>query len=165
MGKGSTDSHGAEQRGPQTLQATALVHEAWLRLGGDEQPKWMDRSHFYRAVAEAMRHILVDRARRRQRIRHGGGLKRIDLDAWNWERLDRSRVAANDRALLVVDEALEKFALEDPQTTHLVKLRFFAGMTIREAAKVLGLSLRTAHRRLAYAEAWLGREIRRNLAA
>ena len=79
----------AGQYGPQTLQATALVHEAWLRLGGDEQPEWNDRTHLFAAVAEAMRHILVDRARRRQRMRHGGGLQRVDLEAWNWEGSDR----------------------------------------------------------------------------
>ena len=152
------------QYGPQTLQATALVHEAWLRLGGDEQPHWNDRNHMVAAVADTMRHILIDRARRRQRLRHGGGLKRVDMDAWNWERLDPARAQANDETLLVVDEALERFALSDAQTAKLVRLHFFAGLTVDEAAEVLGLSKRTAERRLAYARAWLSREIRRSLA-
>ena len=155
----------AGQNGPQTLQATALVHEAWLRLGGDEHPDWTDRTHLFAAVAEAMRHILVDRARRRQRIRHGGGLQRVDLDAWNWERLDSSKSAVHDEALLAMHESLEKLASADPQTANLVKLHFFAGLTVYEAAEAVGVSLRTAERRLAYARAWLGREIRRGLAA
>ena len=155
----------AGQFGPQTLQATALVHEAWLRLGGDDQPRWNDRNHMVAAVAETMRHILIDRARRRQRLRHGGGLKRIDMDAWNWERLDPARAEANDETLLVVSEALERFALSDPAAANLVKLHFFAGLTVHEAAEVVGDSKRTAERRLAYARAWLSREIRRSLAA
>jgi len=155
----------AGQQGLQTLQATALVHEAWLRLGGDEQPEWTDRTHFYAAVAEAMRHILVDRARRRKRIRHGGGLKRVDLETWNWEGSEPSRAAAHDEALLVVHEALEKFAIGDPQTVKLVKLRFFAGLSVREAAEAMELSERTVRRRIAYARAWLGLEIRSAFAA
>jgi len=155
----------AGQQGLQTLQATALVHEAWLRLGGDEQPEWTDRTHFHAAVAEAMRHILVDRARRRKRIRHGGGLKRVDLETWNWEGSEPSRAAAHDEALLVVHEALEKFAIGDPQTVKLVKLRFFAGLSVREAAEAMELSERTVRRRIAYARAWLGLEIRSAFAA
>lgn len=155
----------ADQYAPQTLQATALVHEAWLRLGGDVQKPWSDRNHMVAAVADTMRHILIDRARRRQRIRHGGGLKRIDMDAWNWESLDPDRAQTNDEALLVVDDALERFALSDPQSAQLVKLRFFGGLTVRESAEVVGLSERTAERRLAYARVWLSREIRRSLAA
>ena len=193
MGSSSTDSHGpgrhggdsrvdltttlygelrklaaarmAGQHGPQTLQATALVHEAWLRLGGDEQPQWANRAQFFAAVAEAMHNILVDRARRRQRIRHGGGLRKIDLDTLNWERLDSSKAAAHDAALLVVHEALEKFLMGNPQPTKLVKLHYFAGLSVREAAEIVELSKRTAERRLAYACAWLGREIRRGQAA
>ena len=155
----------ARQYGPQTLQATDLVHEAWLRLGGDEQPQWDNRAHFFGAVAEAMRNILVDRARRRQRIRHGGDLQRVELKTLNWERLDSLRAAADDEALLAMHEALEKFARGDPQTAELVKLHFFAGLTIREAAEAMELSERTAMRRLAYARAWLGLEVRRELAA
>jgi RNA polymerase sigma factor (TIGR02999 family) len=155
----------AGQYGPQTLQATALVHEAWIRLGGDEQPHWSNQAHFFGAVAEAMRNILIDRAQRRQRIRHGGGLQRVDLETWNWERLDSSEVAAYDEALIAMHEALGKFAVGDPQTAKLVKLHFFTGLTIREVAEALGISERTAKRRLAYARAWLGLEVRRGLAA
>jgi len=155
----------AGQYGPQTLQATALVHEAWLRLGGDEQPQWDNRAHFFGAVAEAMRNILIDRAQRRQRIRHGGGLQRVDLETMNWERLDSSESAAFDEALLAMHEALEKFGVGDPQTAELVNLHFFTGLTIREAAEAMELSERTAKRRLAYARAWLGLEVRRGLAA
>ena len=155
----------AGQYGPQTLQATALVHEAWLRLGGDEQPEWNDRTHFFAAVAGAMRHIFVDRARRRKRIRHGGGLQRIDIDAWNWELADPGKAAANDEAILMVNGALEEFAAVDPQTAELINLHFFAGLTISEAAEVMGLAVRTTKRRIAYARAWLGREIRRGQAA
>jgi RNA polymerase sigma factor (TIGR02999 family) len=155
----------AGQPGDQTLQATALVHEAWLRLGGDEQPKWNDQTHFFATVAETMRHILVDRARRRQCLRHGGGQQRVDLEAWNWERLTPAHAERHDRALLIVDEALEEFENAHPNSTRLVKLHFFAGLTIREAAEAVGLSLRTAHRRLAFAELWLGRQIRKNRSA
>jgi RNA polymerase sigma factor (TIGR02999 family) len=155
----------AGQYGPQTLQATDLVHEAWLRLGGDEQPEWDNRAHFFGAVAEAMRNILVDRARRRQRIRHGGGQQQVAMETWNWEQLGSSEAAANDETLIAMHEALEKFATGDPQTAKLVKLHFFTGLTIREAAEALGISERTAKRRLAYAQAWLGLEVRRGLAA
>jgi RNA polymerase sigma factor (TIGR02999 family) len=151
----------ARERGPQTLQATALVHEAWLRLGGDEQPDWKNRAHFFGAAAEAMRRILIERARRRQRIRHGGGMRRVELETWNWERLDPNAARERDEGLLLVHEALERFATGDPATSELVKLHFLAGMKIREAADALGISLRTAERRLAYARAWLGREVRR----
>jgi RNA polymerase sigma factor (TIGR02999 family) len=134
-------------------------------LGGDEQPEWANRAQFFSAVAKTMHNILVDRARWRQRIRHGGRLQRVDLDTLNWERLDSSKAAAHDAALLVVHEALEKLLMGNPQTTKLVKLHYFAGLPIREAADIVGLSERTAERRLAYARAWLGREIRRNQAA
>ena len=155
----------AQQNGPQTLQATALVHEAWLRLGGDEHPEWKNRTHLFAAVAEAMRHILVDRARRRQRIRHGGGLQRVNIDAWNWELADPAAAAANDEALLIVNDALELLVAGDPETARLVKLHFFAGLTVRETAETVGLPLRTTERRIAYARAWLGRELRRGMAA
>ena len=145
----------AGQYGPQTLQATALVHEAWLRLGGDEHPQWNDRNHMFAAVAETMRHILIDRARRRRRLRHGGDLQRVDMDAWNWERLAPSRARANDEVLLVMNEALEKLAATDEQTAELIKLCFFAGLPVEEIAEAMEMSKRTTERRLAYARAWL----------
>ena len=155
----------AAQPGPQTLQATALLHEAWLRLGGEAQPHWNDRRHYFAAVAEAMRHILVDRARRRRRIRHGGELRRVDLDAWNWEALEPAEAAAHDDTLLVVQESLERLTRMDPEAAEVVKLHYFAGLTVPEVAETLGLSQRTAERRLAFARAWLARRIREEFAA
>ena len=154
----------AGEYGTQTLQATALVHEAWLRLGGDKQPQWSNRAYFFGAVAEAMRRILVDRARKRRRIRHGGGLRRVDLETWNWEGSEPSKAAARDEALLLLNEALDRLAIGNPQSAELVKLHFFVGLTVREAAEAMELSERTTRRRLAYARAWLGRELRRGLA-
>ncbi len=155
----------AKQYGPQTIQATALVHEAWLRLGGDEQPQWDNRAHFFGAVAKAMRNILIDRARTRQRIRHGGDLKRVDLETWNWERLEPSKTQTDDKVMLALHEALEQLEVEDPETAKLAELHFFAGLTIREAAEAVNLALRTAERRLDFVRVWLGREVRRSLAA
>ncbi len=143
----------------QTLQATALLHEAWLRIGGDQQPKWNNRAHFFSAVAQAMRHVLVDRARKRQSMRHGGGMRRVDLECWNWEATDPWEIDQNDKLILVVDEALDKLNTEDQETANLVKLHYFAGLSIRETAKALGLPLRTVERRLAFARTWLGYEI------
>jgi RNA polymerase sigma factor (TIGR02999 family) len=139
----------------QTLQPTALVHEAWLRLGGAAQPSWQNRAHFFAAAAEAMRRILIDRARRRQAQRHGGGQQRVDLgDAELAATLD------NDNLLIAVNEALEKFAASDPQKAELVKLRYFAGLTLEDAARTLEISEPTAKRWWAYAKAWLHREIK-----
>ena len=149
----------ALQLGTQTLQATALLHEAWLRLGGDEQPKWESRAHFFSAVAEAMRHILVDRARRRQCVRHGGALQRVDMDLLNWEEMEASQIEETDRAILLVDEVLETLSLGDPETANLIKLRYFAGLSNAEAAEVLSLSTRTVDRRIAFAHSWLKQEI------
>lgn len=134
-----------------TLQPTALVHEAWLRLGANEQPAWENRSHFFGAAAEAMRRILVDRARRRNRVRHGGGQERVDLD-------DLPIQAANssdDERLLIVDESLDALAAEDPLKSEIVKLRFFVGLTAREVAEVLGVTERTVERHWAFARVWL----------
>jgi RNA polymerase sigma factor (TIGR02999 family) len=143
----------------QTLQATALVHEAWLRLGGDEQPAWQNRAHFFAAAAEAMRRILIDNARRKKAARHGGQAERVALD------LDSLELAAglDDEQLLALHEALERLAAHDAVKAELVKLRFFAGLTMEEAAKVLGLSEPTAKRFWAYARAWLYREIKTNI--
>ena len=140
----------------QTLQPTALVHEAWLRLGGDRQPAWQNRAHFFGAAAEAMRRILIDRARSRQALRHGGGQERIDVDD-----LELAAAAANDNQLLAVHDALDKLATQDPRKAELVKLRYFAGMTIEEAALALGISEPTAKRWWTFARTWLFQEIRR----
>jgi RNA polymerase sigma factor (TIGR02999 family) len=145
----------ANAAGPQTLQPTALVHEAWLRLVAKEsEPKFQDRTHFFAAAAEAMRHILIDRARRKQTLRHGGGQKRVD--AADLE----IATPADDEELLEVNEALERLATADPAKAELVKLRYFVGMTIEEAAAALGISEPTAKRRWALARAWLFNEIR-----
>jgi RNA polymerase sigma factor (TIGR02999 family) len=143
----------AQQAPDQTLQPTALVHEAYLKLLGDGSHSWQDRRHFFAAAAEAMRHILVDRARRKASIRHGGGQQRVDLD--------RVVVATEttDENILRINEALEKLAAHDTPAAELVKLRFFAGLTFPQAAKVLGLSERTAKRLWAYARAWLFQEM------
>jgi RNA polymerase sigma factor (TIGR02999 family) len=138
----------------QTLQATALVHEAWLRLGGDRQPAWQNRAHFFAAAAEAMRRILIDRARRKQAERHGGGAQHVDLDGLEIP------AAMDDEQLLAVHEALDRLAAHDAVKAELVKLRFFVGLTIEETAEVLGLSAPTAKRYWAYARAWLYRAIK-----
>ncbi len=139
----------------QTLQATALVHEAWLRLGGEHQPSWENRAHFFAAAAEAMRRILIDRARRRNADRRGGQAPHVRL-----EDLELAEEADDDQ-LLAVHEALERLAAHDASKAELVKLRFFAGLTLPEAARVLGYSEATAKRHWAYARAWLFREISR----
>ena len=137
----------------QTLQPTALVHEAWLRLVGAENQRWENRAHFFAAAAEAMRRILIEKARRRQRVRHGGGQERVDID-------DVAIVAPeNDERLLQVHEALDRLAVEDKVKADVVKLRFFVGLTDREVAEALGLSERTVERHWAYAKSWLFRAI------
>jgi len=141
----------------QTLQATALVHEAWLRLGGDRQASWENRAHFFAAAAEAMRRILIDRARAKRSDRRGGGAGRVELDAAHFE----LAAGMDDDGLLAVHEALDRLAAADEVKADLVKLRFFAGLTIVEAARVLGLSEITAKRHWAFARAWLYREITR----
>ena len=139
----------AQERPGQTLQATALVHEAYLRLVGGGDSSWENRRHFFAAAAEAMRRILVERARRKKRVRHGGGHCRVDLDA------DEMPIEIPAVDLLALDEALDRWAAEDPQKAELVKLRFFAGLGEQEAAEVLGISRATAARHWAYARAWL----------
>ena len=138
----------------QTLQPTALVHEAWLRLGGEAQPSWQSRSHFFAAAGEAMRRILIEKARRRQRVRHGGGLERVDLD-------EVEIVAPEtDKRLLRIHEALDRFAQDDPARAEVVKLKFFVGLNDREVADALGLSERTVERHWAFAKVWLLRAVR-----
>lgn len=144
----------AQERPAQTLQATALVHEAWLRLGGEQQPQWKNRAHFFAAAAEAMRRILIEKARRRNALRHGGGMEKVTLD-------ELELIAgADDEQLLAVNEVLEAFGKHDPAKAELVKLRYFVGLTLEEAAKVLGLSVPTAKRHWVYARAWLYREMK-----
>jgi RNA polymerase sigma factor (TIGR02999 family) len=133
----------------QTLQATALVHEAYLRLVGNEERRWESRRHFFSAAAEAMRHILIDRARRRLRIRHGEGAEKVPVD-------EVEIVApAKDETVLQLDEALEQLAKISPEQAEIVKLRFFAGFTEPEIAEILNLSERSVQRQWSYAKAWL----------
>lgn len=143
----------------QTLQATALVHEAWLRLTNDERRKWNDRTHFFAAAAESMRRILVDNARRKRAERHGGGQQRVEMPEF------ASAIGESDDKVLAVNEALEKFAALDPQKAEVVKLRYFVGMTIEQAAAALGISERTAKRYWTFARAWLHEEIKAQLEA
>jgi RNA polymerase sigma factor (TIGR02999 family) len=137
-----------------TLQPTALVHEAWLRLGAANQQNWQSRAHFFAAAAEAMRRILVEHARRKQSLKRGGGVER--------ETLDESALvlAAPPDELLAVHEALDNLARQDPAAAELVKLRYFVGMTMEEAAAALGLAKRTAEGLWTFARVWLHREIR-----
>ena len=142
------------ERPGHTLQTTALVHEAWLKLGGGENRQWRNRNHFFAAAAEAMRRILTDNARRKLRVRHGGGQQRVDLD-------DCTTAADSEAGhILAVSEALEKFTQLDPQRAELVKLRYFVGLTFAEAAEVLGIAEPTAKRYWSFARAWLYEEIR-----
>lgn len=145
----------ANEAGVQTLQPTALVHEAWLRLVGNESQKWDGRSHFFAAAAEAMRRILIERARRKRAVRHGGGQAPADVSELE------IAVPAKDEELLGISEALDKFAARDKPKAELVKLRYFVGFTLEEAAEVLGVSVPTASRWWAYSRAWLAQEIER----
>ena len=144
----------AQQPAGQTLQATALVHEAYLRLTGGVRDRWQDRAHFFRAAAEAMRCILIENARKKSRWKRGGKLERVELEG-----LELAADTPPD-TLLVVHEALERLAVEDAPKAELVKLRFFIGLTHAEAAKVLGLSEPTVKRYWDFARAWMLREIR-----
>ncbi len=149
-------AHKMAQEAPgQTLQPTALVHEAWLRLGADGQPPWRNRAHFFAAAAEAMRQILVERARRHSALKRAGGGCRVSLDE-----VEIPIEAADDEMLLAVDEALEQFAARDPRKAELVKLRYFIGMSFEEAASVLGIAVPTAKKWWAYARAWLAVSLR-----
>ena len=138
----------------QTLQATALVHEAYLRLIGSETPSWTGRGHFFSAAAEAMRRILIENARRKKAEKRGGALQRVDLDAVD--------VPADARSedVLALDEALSRLAAEDPTKAELVKLRFFGGLSVEDAGRVLGIARATADRYWSYARVWLYSELR-----
>ena len=137
----------------QTLQPTALVHEAWLRLVGGTNPNFGGRAHFFGAAAEAMRRILIDKVRRKRALRHGGGQQRVDIEGMELA------APADEGELLAVNEALDKLAAQNKVEAELVKLRYFVGMTLEEAAEVLGISARTADNYWAHARAWLFREI------
>jgi RNA polymerase sigma factor (TIGR02999 family) len=141
----------------QTFQATALVHEAYIRLVGGGPCNWHNRGHFFAAAAEAMRRILVEKARRKKREKHGGGMRRLDFSA-----LDVA-VATDDEAVLLVNAALEKLNKVDEVGAKLIELRFFAGIPNVQAAEILGISQRTANRTWAYARAWLYEEMKRML--
>jgi RNA polymerase sigma factor (TIGR02999 family) len=140
----------------QTLQPTALVHEAWLRLVGSGGRGFQNRAHFFGAASEAMRRILVENARRRQRLKHGGGQRPIDLG-----QVDVA-LASDDETVLAVSDALDKLKARDPQGAELIRLRFFAGLSNAEAGEMLGLPERTAKRAWAYARAWLHEELRKS---
>lgn len=143
----------ASERPGQTLQATALVHEAWLRLVGRDDPRWGGRTHFFAAAAEAMRRILIENARRKQRIKHGGGLERVDV-----EEVDIPLPMPDDE-LLALDKALDRLEALDARAAQMVKLCFFVGLTQEQAAGELGVSLATAERIWSFARTWLFREI------
>jgi RNA polymerase sigma factor (TIGR02999 family) len=146
----------AQEKPGQTLDPTALVHEAYLRLVGDRpEQSWDHRGHFFAAAAEAMRRILVDVARRKQAVRHGGGRRRVDLQ-------DYHHITQSPDDLLALDDALTRFASEEPAKAELVKLRFFGGLTTPEAAAVLGISVASAERWWAFARTWLYSELQQD---
>ncbi|HEV2971096.1 MAG TPA: ECF-type sigma factor [Pirellulales bacterium] len=144
----------AQEKPGQTLQATALVHDAYLRLvDGDVAQHWNSRGHFFAAAAEAMRRILVENARRKQRGRHGGQLQRVDFDS-------QLQVPSEaDDNLLALDDAIQRLAAEEPQVAEVVKLRYFAGLTIEETSLALNISVRSVNRHWAYARAWLYQQL------
>jgi RNA polymerase sigma factor (TIGR02999 family) len=145
----------AREKPGQTLQATALVHEVFLRLVGTEKPQqWNDRRHFFGAAAEAMRRILVESVRRKQRCKHGGDFCRREVE------LDGIAATVPDKDLLELSEAIDELSKHDPQSAELVKLRFFAGFSMEETARLVGLSRAAAHRHWIYARAWLFARVR-----
>jgi len=147
----------AQEKPGQTLQATALVHEAWLRLAGSNQQQWRGRDHFFTAAAEAMRRILVDNARRKQRVRHGGGLQRTDIESIDLP------ITAEPEKCLEVNEYLEQLARDDPIKAEVVKLRMFVGLSVSEIASVLNCSDKTVQRHWTFAKAWLSRALKSSL--
>lgn len=147
----------ANEKAGQTLQATALVHEAWLKIAGEGNQQFANRRHFFKAAATAMQQILIDNARRKQRLKHGGDQ--------TGEELHESRIAMSvpSEELLAVNDALAALALEDPQAAEVVQMRYFVGMTVPEIATALGIAPRTVDRHWAFARAWLKRTIRSSL--
>ena len=142
----------------QTLQPTALVHEAWLKLVGENNPSFANRAHFFSAAAEAIRRILIDKARRKRAVRHGAGQHHVELDEVD------IAAPARDEEILEVHEALDKLAMENHTEAELVKLKYFVGLTLEECAKAMNISARTADTYWAHAKAWLFNEIKRNRA-
>lgn len=145
-----------QERAGQTLQATALVHEAFLRLVGNADATWQNRRHFFGAAAMAMQRILVEQARRKQRLKHGGEHQRVDLS--NVDIIADTFAPADD--LIAIDEALQEFSLQEPDKAELVRLRYFAGLTEAEVVQAMGISRATASRWWTYAKAWLFARIR-----
>src|SRR6266496_1951663 len=143
----------------QTLQATALVHEAWLKLAGEDRRQWQGRTHFFAVAAEAMRRIIIDNARRKKAVRHGGELERVNIDDAT---MQIAAPSGDEDEQLAVHDALDRLAAHDARKAELVKLRYFVGMTIEQAADALGISEPTAKRDWAYARAWLFREMSRH---
>jgi RNA polymerase sigma factor (TIGR02999 family) len=144
----------AQEQAGQTLQPTALVHEAWLRVVGTGEHTWQNRAHFFAAAAEAMRRILIENARRKSRLKRGGGQARLDID-----KLELAATTPDDKVLLI-DEALERLRVEDPEKARIVTLKFFGGLTNQEVANILDVTERTVERQWAYAKAWLFQSIR-----
>ena len=147
----------AREAAGHTLQPTALVHEAWLRLVGNGQQAWQNRAHFFSAAAEAMRRILIERARRKSRLKHGSGQALLNIDNFDLA------AAPPDDMVLMVDEALEQFKAEDPEKARVVMLKFFGGLTDREVAEIMGVTERTIRRQWTYSKAWLYDNINRQL--
>jgi RNA polymerase sigma factor (TIGR02999 family) len=147
----------AGEAGGQTLQPTALVHEAWMRIFGNGDRRWQDRGHFFGEAAEAMRRILIERARRKSRLKRGYGWVRLDMEG-----LALAEATPDDKVLLI-NEALERLEAEDPQRAKVVVMKFFGGLTNQEVAKSLGVAERTIERQWAYAKAWLFRSIREQM--
>jgi RNA polymerase sigma factor (TIGR02999 family) len=147
----------AQEMAGQTLQATALVHEAWLRLVADGERTWQNRAHFFGAAAEAMRRILIEKARRKSRLKHGGGQVRLDVDD-----LELADTTPDDKVLLI-NEALERLEAKDPEAARIVVLKFFGGLSNQEVAQSLGIGERSVDRHWAYAKAWLFRSIHSEL--
>jgi RNA polymerase sigma factor (TIGR02999 family) len=147
----------AQELSGQTLQPTALVHEAWLRMVGKGDRRWQNRAHFFAAAAEAMRRILIESARRKSRLKRGGGQSRVNIDE-----LELAATTPDDKILLI-DEALERLQAEDPGKARVVVMKFFGGLTSQEVAESLGVTERTVERQWAFAKAWLFRSIREQL--
>lgn len=145
----------AQESAGHTLQATALVHEAWVRLTSGANQKWQNRAHFFGAASEAMRRILIENARRKARLKHGGHLQRLDITD-----LELAE-AAPDEMILLVDAAVERFTREDPDKGKIVVLKFFGGLTNQEVAETMGVTERTVERQWAYAKAWLFQDLRK----